>query len=115
MTENQSSVFPENLQETAHPVGEPVVVSLSEAKARLDREPRFKLIAIDAGLANIASLLHVAYKSAAFEGNDYEEEIFNKSIGSGGDQVLLQRILDEVELCHEQVMELRLQLAGGNE
>jgi hypothetical protein len=115
MTETQSSVFPENLQESAHPHDEQVTVTLDEAKAKVEREPRYKLIALDAGLANIASLLHVAYKSAAFENNDYQEEIFNKSIGNGGDQVLLQRILDEVELCHEQVMDLRLQITGGVE
>ena len=115
MTETQSSVFPENLQESAHPHDVQVTVTLAEAKAKVEREPRYQLIEIDAGLANAAALLHVAYKSSAFEDNDYQEEIFKKSIGSGGDQVLIQKILDQVSICHEQIVNLRLQLAGGIE
>lgn len=118
MTETQSSVFQQNLQEAAHPFDAALAewqVEIAEAKAKVEREPKYKLIEIDAGLANAAALLHVAYKSSAFEDNDYQEEIFKKSIGSGGDQVLIQKILDQIAICHEQIVNLRLQLAGGNE
>lgn len=103
MAENQSNVFPENLQ------------SIAEVKAALDRKPYFQLSAISGGLANVAALLHVAYKSISYEAEDYGDEIFNKSIANGGDAVLIQRILDEIEIINESVMALRLQLAKGEE
>lgn len=103
MTESQSNVFPENLQ------------TIDEVKAALDRKPYYQLIAIGGGLANCAALLHVAYKSASFEAEDYGDEIFNKSIGNGGDAFLIQKIMDQVAIINESVMALRLQLAEGEE
>lgn len=112
MTENNSSVFPQDLQEI-NLADQPKPIE--QVIQSLNRQPRWQLIEIGEGLANVASLLHVAYKSAAFEDGDYQEEIFDKSIGSGGDQVLLQRILDEVAVCHKKVNSLRLQLVEGDE
>lgn len=110
MTQNDFNVFPQDLQQDdlqAQP--------LEQVIQDLNRQPRWQLIEIGEGLANVAALLHVAYKSAAFENDDYQDEIFNKSIGCGGDQVLLQRILDEVAVCNQKVNALRLQLVDGDE
>lgn len=115
MTENTLHEFPQDLQQADHPHDEPVTVTFEEAKAALDRKPCYQLIAIGAGLANVAALLHVAYKSVSFEAEDYGDEIFNKSIANGGDAVLIQRILDEIEIINESVMTLRLQIAEGEE
>lgn len=101
MTENDSSVFPQDLQ------------TIDEVKAALDRKPEYQLIHIGSDLENAASLLHCAYKSLAFEQDDYEHEIFNRSIGSGGDQVLIQKIMDLVAQCYEKVNALRSQLESG--
>lgn len=146
MTENQSSVFPENLQQINldeivdkfaeatnrlrqainHDPSllvddEPEVLempkgqSFAEFREELNRKPEYQLIHIGSDLANVAALLHVAYKSSAFEDEDYQEEIFKKSIGSGGDQVLIEKILGLVSKCYEKVDSLRSQLESGEE
>lgn len=103
MTEAQSNSSTENLQ------------TIDDLFAERERDPAFKLMRIRGGLTNVAALLHVAYKSASFEADDYQDEIFNKSIGNGGDAALIEKILDQVKILNDQLIDLNSQLSGDKE
>lgn len=93
----------------------PRIGDFAEWRKTLDRKPEYQLINIGSDLENAAALLHVAYRAVAFNSEDYEDGIFSLSIGNGGDQVLIQKILDLVTQCYEKVNNLRSQLEAGEE